>query len=175
MKVYSLNKKKPMMKLREKGFTLIEILVAMAIGGAIMGVMSTAVVLFMKTTQQNEEWNVNLRQVQNAGYYISKDALMAQTVSDNRTGVFLALTWSDWDSNPFDVEYYFDGNTMYRRLNGVSGISVAEYVVTDPAFTNCTWSSDNNTLTINIRTSLHGNRFADGTYQIHPRPSVGGG
>jgi len=59
MKVYSLNKKKPMMKLREKGFTLIEILVAMAISGAIMGVMSTAVVLFMKTTQQNEEWNVN--------------------------------------------------------------------------------------------------------------------
>jgi len=165
-----------MMKFREKGFTLIELLVAMAIGGAIMGVMSTSVVLIMRTTQQNEEWNVNLRQVQNAGYYISKDTLMAQHVITNRPGVFLALTWSDWNSNSFDVEYYFNGNTMYRRLNGVApGIFIAEYVVTGPAYTNCTWSSDNNTLTINIRTSLHGNRFADGTYQIHPRPSVGGG
>jgi len=165
-----------MMKLREKGFTLIELLVALAIGGSIMGVMSTAVVLMMRTTQQNEEWNVNMRQVQNAGHYMSQDALMAQNVITDRPGVFLALTWTDWDGNDFDVEYYFDGNTLFRQLNDAApGILIAEHVVTGPLYTNCNWNAADNTLTVNIRTSLRGNRFADGTFQVHPRPSVGGG
>ena len=85
------------LKTTEKGFTLIEMLVALAILGAIMGVMSAAVITIMRTNSQNTEWNVNLRQVQNAGHWISRDALMAQVVSTNTTGVFLALSWSDWD------------------------------------------------------------------------------
>jgi prepilin-type N-terminal cleavage/methylation domain-containing protein len=167
-----------MMKLTEKGFTLIELLVALSISGAIMGVMSQAVILIMSTTQQNEEWNMNVREVQNVGHWISEDALMAQTVTTTNPGVFpLSLTWSDWNATPSTVQYYFNGNALYRQLNGVApGILVAEYVVTDPTHTNCTWNAATNTLTVNIRTSLHGNnRFADGTYQVHPRPSVRGG
>lgn len=167
-----------MMKVSEKGFTLLELVVALSILSAIMGVMSASVITIMKTTQQNDEWNMNLREMQNAGHWISKDALMAQQVFIDRPNVFVALTWSDWNNNNFNVEYYFDQNhqdRLYRRLNSVSpGILVAQYV--DRAHTNCTWSAANNTLTVNIRTSLNSNsRFADGTYQIHPRPSVRGG
>jgi prepilin-type N-terminal cleavage/methylation domain-containing protein len=164
------------MKLSQKGFTLIELLVALSISSAILGVMSAAIITIMKTTQQNDEWNMNVRQMQNAGHWISQDALMAQTVSTTKPGVFLDLEWSDWESNPFHVEYYFDQNNLFRRLNGGTGTLVAQYVVTDPAHTNCSWNSDNNSLTVNIRTSLNANqRFAEGTYQIHPRPSVRGG
>lgn len=163
------------MKLKEKGFTLIELLVALAIGGSIIGVMSTAVVLIMQTTQQNEEWNVNMRQVQNANHYMSQDALMAQGVSTTTPGVFLRFTWTDWNGVNFTVDYYFDGNQLFRRLNGVQGPLVAENIVTDPAHTNCSWNAATNTVTVNIRTSLNINkRFADGTFQVHPRPSVGG-
>ncbi len=164
------------MKYREKGFTLIELLVALAISGAIMGVMSAAVITIMKTTQQNDEWNMNVRQMQNAGHWISQDALMAQTVSTTEPGVFLQLKWTDWDNTTSTVEYYFDQSTLFRRLNGGTGTLVAEYVVNDPAHTYCNWCTDNNTLTVNIRTSLNANsRFSDGIYEIHPRPSVKGG
>jgi prepilin-type N-terminal cleavage/methylation domain-containing protein len=167
-------------KLREKGFTLIELLVALTISGAIVGVMSTAVILIMRTTQQNDEWNMNLRQMQNVGHYISQDALMAQTVSTTTPNVFLHLQWSDWDGNLTTVEYYFNQtnpSTLFRRVNGVNpGILIAEYIVNDGTHSKCTWSAANDTLTLNIRTSLHGNnRFADGTYTVHPRPSIGGG
>lgn len=166
------------MKLSEKGFTLLELLVALSIMSAIMGVMSAAVITIMKTTQQNEEWNVNMREMQNAGHWISQDALMAQTVILDRPNVFLALTWNDWNNNNTDVEYYFDQNhrdRLYRRLNHVSpGILIAQYVLTDN--TSCTWNAADSTLTVNIKTSMRANgRFADGAYQIHPRPSIRGG
>ena len=93
------------LKTTEKGFTLIELLVSLAILGAIMGVMSAAVIIIMKTSSQNNEWNVNLRQVQNAGYWISKDALMAQEVDTNKPDVFLSLSWSDWNGNSYNVDY----------------------------------------------------------------------
>jgi prepilin-type N-terminal cleavage/methylation domain-containing protein len=174
-----------MLKTTEKGFTLIEVLVALAILGAIMGVMSAAVITILKTGSQNNEWNVNLRQVQNAGHWISRDALMAQTVSDNTTGVFLALSWSDWDSNNYNVEYFFDGNTLMRKLkvtlnaqvvNDGAAILIAEYVVTNADYTNCSWNDADKKLTVNIRASLHGGgRFAERTYEISPRPSLRGG
>jgi prepilin-type N-terminal cleavage/methylation domain-containing protein len=172
-----------MLKTTEKGFTLIEVLVALAILGAIMGVMSAAVITILKTSSQNDEWNVNLRQVQNAGHWISRDALMAQTVSDNTTGVFLNLSWSDWDSNNYNVEYFFDGNTLMRKLkvtlnaqvvNDGAAILIAEYIVTDN--TSCSWNATEQKLTVNIRASLHGGgRFAERTYEISPRPSLRGG
>ncbi|MGA7677256.1 MAG: prepilin-type N-terminal cleavage/methylation domain-containing protein [Dehalococcoidia bacterium] len=174
-----------MLKTTEKGFTLIEVLVALAILGAIMGVMSAAVISIMKVNTQNTEWNVNLRQVQNAGHWISRDALMAQVVSDNKTGVFLALTWSDWDGNSYNVDYVLNVNdsTLTRQLNvrhldgstDDSTLLIAKYI--DPAFTTCSWDGDENNLTVTIKASLHGNkdRYVKRTYEISPRPALRGG
>src|SRR4030042_1695744 len=90
-----------MLKASEKGFTLIEVLVALFILSSIMTVATAAVIVTMKTSSQNNEWNVNLYQVQNAGNWISRDALMAQTVDIDNPGVLLNLSWSDWDDNNF--------------------------------------------------------------------------
>jgi prepilin-type N-terminal cleavage/methylation domain-containing protein len=163
------------LKTTEKGFTLIEVLVALAILGAIMGVMSAAVITILKTSSQNNEWNVNLRQVQNAGHWISQDTLMAQVVTTDSPGVFLALSWCNWDGNDNVVQYFFDGNTLKRQLNGGAAILIAEYVVTDVLYTNCNWNDDDKKLTVNIRASLHGSRYAERTYEIFPRPAARGG
>lgn len=165
-----------MLKATEKGFTLIELLVALAILGAIMGVMSAAVITIMRVNSQNTEWNVNLRQVQNAGHWISRDALMAKVVTTDEDGVFLALSWSDWEGNSYNVEYFFDGNTLKRKLNGGDAILIAEYIVTDALYTNVTWDDNDKKLTMQIRASLHeGSRYAERTYEISPRPVVRGG
>jgi prepilin-type N-terminal cleavage/methylation domain-containing protein len=163
------------LKTTEKGFTLIELLVVLGIAGAIMGVMSTAVIIITRTTSQNDELNVNMRQVQNAGQWITRDTLMAQSVSTSTTGVFLNLSWSDWNSDNNTIRYVLSGNTLTRSLNGGPAILIAQYVVTNPAYTNCDWNDTDKTLTVKIRASLHGNRYAEQTYEISPRPVNRGG
>ena len=69
-----------MIKTNQKGFTLIEVLIAVAITGLIVGAASGAgahVIQSKRTTAQM----VALRQVQTAGYWVSRDALCAQSVT----------------------------------------------------------------------------------------------
>ena len=171
------------LKTSEKGFTLIEVLVALAILGAIMTVTSAAVVILTRTSTQNNEWNFNLRQVQNAGHWISRDALMARVVVTPTPGHFpLNLSWSDWDSNDFNVDYVLNGNTLTRQLNVThfdgstdnSTLLIAEYI--DPVNTTCTWNEQDNRLIVTIRASLNedGGRFVERTYEIGPRLPGGG-
>lgn len=159
----------------EKGFTLIELLVVLAILSAIMTTMSAAVIIIMKTVAQNEEWNVNIRQVQDAGHWISQDALMAQVVDTTKPGVFLSLSWSDWNGDSYNIDYVFEDNRLMRQLNGSSSILVAEYLV--PAFTTCDFNTAENQLTVTIRASLYGDqgRYLERTYEISPRPALRGG
>jgi prepilin-type N-terminal cleavage/methylation domain-containing protein len=165
------------LKTTEKGFTLVELLVSLAILGAIMGVMSAAVIIIMKTSSQNNEWNINLRQVQNAGYWISRDALMAQVVDTHKPDVFLSLSWSDWNGDSYIVDYVLEDNedntTLMRRLNG-SEFLIAQYIVR--ADTTCDWIGDDNKLTVTITASVHGdeNRDVKRTYEISPRPVAKG-
>jgi hypothetical protein len=114
-----------------------------------------------------------MRQVQNAGYWITHDALMAQSVSTNTTGFFLTLSWSDWNNTTGTqynniINYALNGNTLTRSLNGGSAILIAQYIV--PPTTTCQWDSNGGKLTVTIRASLHGKRYAQQTYQISPRP-----
>lgn len=165
-----------MLKTSEKGFTLIELLVALAILGAIMTVASAAVVVITRTGTENNEWNFNLRQVQNAGHWISRDALTAQGVVTQTGGHFpLTLSWTDWNNTPFSVVYILDGNThrLTRQLNGAANpLFIADSI--DPAHTTCVWDATNNKLIVTIRASLNGGRYVERTYEIFPRTSGGG-
>lgn len=167
-----------MLKASEKGFTLVEVLAALAILSAVLVITSASIVIVMRTTAQNNEWNVNMHQVQNAGHWISRDALMAQEVDTTPSDPdgFLSLSWIDWDNNSFNVEYYFEGDTLMRRLNGGSATLIAYYIIPPPAST-CTWHEADNKLTVTIKASLHGEegRCVEKTYEINPRPVIRGG
>lgn len=161
------------MKLKgnEKGFTLIEMLVVIVILGAIMSVMSMTVIMIMKVSRQSNDYAIALRQVQNAGYWISRDAQMAQTVVTDEPGVFLALEWDDWEGNHYEVDYVFDGNTLERQLNGSSGILIAQYIVV----ADTTFEEDadiDNKYKLTIKAS-HGETEVERTYEVAPRPGLG--
>ena len=119
------------LKRKESGFTLVELLIATAILGTITGALSMAIVAVMKTSDVSKDWAVSLQQVQNAGYWISRDVLMAQDVSpEPASGVLVRL-----DLDGSQVDYVFDGSMLKRQLDGSEEILIAEYIVQgDTAF-----------------------------------------
>jgi prepilin-type N-terminal cleavage/methylation domain-containing protein len=157
------------LKRREQGFTLLEVLISLAILTAITGVMSSAVFIITKTTSQNNEWNINLRQVQNAGYWISQDALMAQVVDTHKPGVLLSVSWNNWEGDSHTVDYVLDENDKLMRLNDGSELLIAEYII--PADTTCEWFDEDNKLKVTIKASVNGDedRCVERIYEISPR------
>jgi len=95
------------MKLGEKGFTLVELLIAITIMVLVSGAAGAAIFQILRGIERNNDYITAVRQVQNAGYRISRDAQMAQSVAtDNLTlPDFLALSWTEWDA---------DGDPIYH-------------------------------------------------------------
>jgi len=164
--------KKMKLKAKEKGFTLIEVLVVLAILGAITGVMSMTITMIMRISPQSNDRAIVLRQVQNAGHWISRDVLMAQTVTPEPvSGTLLSLEWDDWEGNHYVVDYVFDGNTLKRQLNGAPGILIAEYIVVDDTSFEMDDEADNEYKLI-IKAS-HGEAEVERSYEISQRAPSG--
>lgn len=105
------------MKPGKKGFTLIELVIAMAITVLISGASTMALSQIYGGTGRNNNHLTTVRQVESAGFWISRDAQRAQSIStDNLTSPdFLLLNWTEWDNdgNPIyhSVRYSFDNIT----------------------------------------------------------------
>jgi len=142
------------MKQSERGFTLIETLVGIAILALIAGAATMATFQVINVTKSSNDHITAVRQVQNAGYWISRDALMAENVivDDLTPPDFLILNWTEWgydeDSTYHSVRYSFqdlsDGIGKLRRTYWSSAgineeILVAEYIYYNPG------DSDNTT------------------------------
>jgi len=103
------------MKRGERGFTLIELLLVIGLVGLISGAASVTTIQVLTVTKSSNDHTIAIRQVQNAGHWISNDALMAENVvvdDDPLTAEFLILTWTEWgydeDSTYHTVTYFFE-------------------------------------------------------------------
>jgi len=159
------------MKLKgnQKGFTLIEVLVTVGVLGAIMGVLSMTVISIMIITPRTNDWAIALRQVQNAGYWISRDVLMSENVIVDEPGVFVALEWNDGGGTHYEVDYVFNGDELRRQLNGASpGILIAQHIVeVDTSFEEDAVVDDKYNLTVKASC---GEAEVERVYQVTPRP-----
>jgi len=144
-------------KVGEKGFTLIELLVGIAIAAFVVGAASMTVITMMRLSPQTNNWAIALRQVQNAGHWISRDVQMARTIepdTDPETPTFLTLTVPEWDD---DLDEVVNKTLVYefKDINGeqwlvrteknsggsiVGQTAIAQYISdTDANYTdNCT-------------------------------------
>jgi prepilin-type N-terminal cleavage/methylation domain-containing protein len=115
----------------ESGFTLIELLVVIPILSVILGVISMTIIMMMKVGTQNNDHALALSQVQNTGYWITRDVMNGQIISPQpEPGIFLRIEWDDWDGTPNEIEYVFSDNELRRQVNGSSpGTLVAKHIV----------------------------------------------
>ena len=142
------------MKQSERGFTLIELLLVTGIVALITGAASVATAQVFTVTEHSNNHMTAARQVQNAGYWITRDALRAEnvTVVDEPESMdFLVLTWTEWgydeDTIYHEVVYFFqdlsDGVGELKRTHWSSaGINtetlVAKYICYEPGGENTT-------------------------------------
>lgn len=149
------------MKTGERGFTFIELIVGMTILFLVGGAGAMATFQLLKGTEVNSTHMTAVRQVQNAGYWVSHDTRMAQSVSAANLTLptFLVFSWTDGDTqDEFEVLYTLDdvaGSTlknMYRHqsVNGGDNITtfVAQFIDPDVARTSCQFSGGRLTLTV---------------------------
>lgn len=109
----------------QKGFTLIELMIAIAITALITGGAASAIFQVFNVNTLNSDHMKAIRQVQNAGFWISQDSQMAQIVVTDDDGTtaeteILILTWTGWEYDIGDdkgidyveVRYYYDATNF---------------------------------------------------------------
>ena len=136
------------MKQGKNGFTIIGLAVTLAIVSIIGSAAATATFQVVKSSGHSANYMTAVRQVQNAGYHISHDTLMAESVVVDNLEVpnFLVLNWTEQDYDGGDstyhsVTYFFeelsDGIGKLKRNHWSSAGAneetlVAKYIYYDP-------------------------------------------
>jgi prepilin-type N-terminal cleavage/methylation domain-containing protein len=175
------------MRKGEKGYTLLELIVATTIIVTITGAASIAIFQVSKGTEVNNIHLTAVRQVQNAGYWICRDARMAQSIeTDNLTPPnFLVCNWREWDEDNEEIfhtaTYFFadlaDGTGKLQRTHWSSaGVNqqtlIAEhiyYAPGDPDTSQASYQAP--VLTLQL-TSLVDDAMEMREYRIKHRPNI---
>lgn len=172
----------------EKGFTLIEMAVAIAVL-AMIALAATAVTFqALKATGQSNDRMTAIPQVQNAGYWVSRDAQMAESIFvDNlQPSKFIILNWKDYengDTTYHSVTYFFedlsDGIGKLKRKHWSSSAGadeetlIAQHIYYDPGDSDNTSIATYNSpeLTVRLR-ALFGDASVTREYKAVRRPNL---
>ncbi len=151
------------LKINEKGFTLVELVVVVAIVGTITGVMAMTIITMMQISPKSRDQANVLRQVQNAGFWISRDVLMARDIvvdEDPATPQFLTLVipvvGAADKTMVYQLQDMADGMKRLVRTELGTGEQklVSEYIYYDP-----NGDPDNSTMIINYQSPVMSMRF----------------
>jgi prepilin-type N-terminal cleavage/methylation domain-containing protein len=176
----------------QKGFTLMELALAMVIGGMIAGSVTMTMFQVIDSSGRTSNHMTAVRQVQSAGYWVSHDTLMAETLiiadesvdSPDGSRFPFTLTWSDWINNEENtVVYSIVGDKLQRSLsttdsNGITTTTdtvVAEFIdVTEEdgqPRTRCQLTGGKLVLTVTATVGAGSAAQPETrTYEVTPRP-----
>jgi prepilin-type N-terminal cleavage/methylation domain-containing protein len=153
--------------------------VALAITGLLAsGLGMTIFQIFSGNAQSSNQMTV-VRQVQNAGYWISQDTLMALLVTPSgATGFPLTLTWAEFgvDEDEHQVVYTLVGDQLKREHYTNRTINpdpdattfIAQYIDS----ISCQFAGGELTLTVSASVGGYRPASETRTYEVVPRPSA---
>jgi len=176
------------MKKGQMGFTLVELLVAVTMMAVISATAAMAINQVSKGTAYSNNSVTAVRQVQNAGYSISRDVLKAHSViADNLTAPeFLIINWTEWDENDdpiyhtvtYSIEDLDHGiGTLTRSHWSSDGLNqkttIAEYVYYHPGDLDNTTKVyyDSPQITLKL-TAIFKDKRESREYRIARRPTL---
>ena len=167
-----------MVKQREKGFTLLEVVIGVTIMALVVGAIATTTWTILMNFGQAAEQNAVLPQVQNAGYWISRDVQMANGITPSGPNGFplsLDIPVDTDEDNDYVIEYLFEeGNDLIRDDNSPPIGSSKTLIAVDIDTDNTIFSTVNATaghyrLTV---TAAKDGAGVTGSYEIKQRISL---
>lgn len=162
----------------QKGITLLELLVAFAVSGIITGGITMTLYQVVTGTVRTSNHMAAVKQVENAGYWVSRDAQLIQgepvIVKDGDQLVSVTFTWTDWNDTVNTVTYTLDGTELWRD-DGAQQMAVAQFIDTDPEKTNFDFVDTNgdtikDTAIFKVTAAVGGGLPQTREYRIVPRP-----
>lgn len=177
------------------GFTLIELTLAFTISAVITGAITVTLHQMLTGNLRTSNHMTAVSQVQDAGYWVSHDAHMAQSITTGNdpadTGFPLTLTWSYWAIDSGDVSkehqavYTLEDmpggglknlvRTHYEDGTAKTNSVIAKFIDTtldedDQPRTRCVWDSGVLTFTVTATVGTgSGEQSETRTYEVVPR------
>jgi len=150
-----------MMK-NERGFTMIDLVMATAITGLIISFLGTSIYQMMNVTEYGNDKLIATHELQNAAYWFQLDGQKAKSATG---GDSLVLTLTDNST----VTYDLTDAKLARTVSG--GQMVLAKNITEAAFT-----ISDRVITMSLTSSPEGrdNISENGVYKVYLRPSAGG-
>jgi prepilin-type N-terminal cleavage/methylation domain-containing protein len=157
---------------RQKGYTLVEILVAMAITAIIGTVITVSLSQTMAVSWSGNKHMVAIKQVENALFYINRDVQAASSISTTASGKWLQIGRADGSYVYYTIVQPGGSqpNYLQRTLNGTNSL-VAQYIDTGSS---CSYNG--NWLEVTLTATLSGLGHSSETrhWIVYPRLNQSG-
>ena len=146
----------------QKGLTMVELVVTIAITGIIVSFLGTAIYQIITVSEYGNDRLTAMHELQNSAHWFNLDGQKAVTANVNGA---LELTISE----TLSITYALVG-TELRRTSGGTYMTLARNI------SSADFSIDNRVITMSLTSSPEG-RYGiseNGTYKVFLRPSEGG-
>ena len=160
----------------EAGFTLVELIVVIAVVGLVAGVMALMFNVVTKVSSESTSQNIVLSQVHEAGSWLTRDIVSSTNVTTYTSGTRLAkivrYLWNGSDNiSTVVIDYDIINNKLLRTVEPGQGKLIAQFISALGSGTGLNKSaatSENNTYIFTVQSSYNNSSFSR-VYKINQR------